>query len=170
VASAGIPEAAEIARAALAVETWMAAEGSTGGAILAAERQEVTDGTASHRWYLRLRGEEKEVITLWLSLHQRTLRHEAQLMPAPETRAEETFRYLLRRNAELLQMSFCLGPEDAVYLVGRVPAPEVDADVLDRIAGSTLAYIDGTFPTAMALAHPWYRPRPARARRSGGVR
>lgn len=167
-APSGLPDADEIARAAAAVETWMAQERRTGGAILAAERQDVVDGTASHRWYLRLGGEEKEVITLWLSLHQRTLRHEAQLMPAPETRAEETYQYLLRRNGELLGMSFCLGPEDAVYLVGRIPAPQVDSEALDRVAGSTLAYIDGTFPTAMTLAHPWYRRRPTRARRSGG--
>lgn len=166
-ASRGVPEAEEQARAVAAVERWVAGERTSGGAILAAQRQDVVDGSASHRWYLRLAGDEKEVITLWLSLHQRTLRHEAQLMPAPETRADDTFRYLLRRNAELFNMSFCLGPEDAVYLVGRVPVPEVDAEALDRVAGSTLAYIDSTFPTAMALAHPWYRRRPTRA---GGVR
>ena len=34
----------------------------------------------------------------------------------------EVLQYLMRRNADLYGMAFCLGPEDAVYLVGRVPA------------------------------------------------
>jgi hypothetical protein len=37
-----------------------------------------------HRWYVRLRGEEKEFTTVWLTLGQRTLRYETYVMPAPE--------------------------------------------------------------------------------------
>ena len=89
--------------------------------------------TGAPRWYLRLRGEEKEYVTVWLTLRQRTLHHEAQFMPAPETNIGATFEYLLKRNAELLGMSFALGPEDAIYLVGRVPVARVDEEELDRI-------------------------------------
>ena len=89
---------------------------------MAAERQEVTDRTASHRWYLRFKGDEKDFITVWFTLKQRTLHFEAQFMPAPETNQAEVYAYLLRRNADLFGMWFALGPEDAVYLVGRVPA------------------------------------------------
>ena len=42
-------------------------------------------------------------------------------MPAPETNSEATWEYLLRRNADLAGVSFALGAEDAIYLVGRVP-------------------------------------------------
>ena len=56
-------------------------------------------------------------------------------MPAPETNHADVYAYLLRRNAHLFGMWFALGPEDAVYLVGRVPARLVDDDELDRIAG-----------------------------------
>jgi len=49
-------------------------------------------------------------------------------------------------------MSFCLGPEDAIYLVGRVPATEVNDDELDRITGSSIHYVDEHFPTAMTSA------------------
>ena len=60
-------------------------------------------------------------------------------------------------------MWFSLGPEDAVYLMGRVPARQVDDDELDRIAGSSVLYTDEHFPTAMTLAHPsTYRRRPRR--------
>ena len=58
-------------------------------------------------------------------------------MPAPETNVGATFEYLLKRNADLLGMSFALGPEDAIYLVGRVPVARVDEDELDRIIGAS---------------------------------
>ena len=89
---------------------------------MAVDRQAGGDPvTGAPRWYLRLKGEEKEFVTVWLTLRQRTLRHEAQFMPAPETNVEATWRYLLKRNADLLGMAFALGDEDAIYLVGRVP-------------------------------------------------
>ena len=67
----------------------------------------------------------------------------------------------MRRNADLYGMAFCLGPEDAIYLVGRVPARLVDDDELDRIAGSSLLYVDDHFPTAMTLGYA--RPLPSTA-------
>ncbi|MHB1585226.1 MAG: YbjN domain-containing protein [Acidimicrobiales bacterium] len=155
-----LPEEEEMAAAATTIDAWVERELAAGGALEAAERQEVADRTARHRWYLRFRGEEKDRITLWLTLRQRTLHHEAQFMPAPEEQQAEVFAYLLRRNADLFGMSFCLGPEDAVYLVGRVPARLVDDDELDRVAGSSVHYVDEHFPTAMTLGHPrLYRRR-----------
>ena len=44
-------------------------------------------------------------------------------MPAPEENVAETSTSTcMRRNADLYGMAFCLGPEDAVYLVGGCPA------------------------------------------------
>ncbi len=160
-----LPGAERLAVVAATVDAWVARERSPDGTfgLVAAERQDVTDRTASCRWYLRFRGEEKDYVTVWLTLRQRTLHHEAQFMPCPEERREEVFAYLMRCNAELYGMAFCLGPEDAVYLAGRVPAALVDDEELDRIAGSSILYVDGHFPTAMALGHPAvYRRRPRR--------
>ena len=160
-----LPGDEQLAAVAARIDTWVERERSLGGTfgLVAAERQEVGDRTASHRWYLRFRGDEKDYITVWLALRQRTLHHEAQFMPAPEEHREEVLRYLMRRNAELFGMAFCLGPEDAVYLVGRVPAGLVDDEELDRIAGSSIVYVDDHYPTAMALGHPAvYRRRPRR--------
>jgi hypothetical protein len=124
--------------------------------VVAVDRQPELD-----RWYVRLRGEEKDFITVWLTVRQRTLHHEAQLMPAPEVNVAETFEYLLRRNADLHQMRFSLGPEDAVYLVGEVPVVDVTEGELDRIMGSSLAYVDAVFPTAMTIGFAGrYRRRP----------
>ena len=88
--------------------------------MVAVDRQEELG-----RWYLRLTGEEKDFVTVWLTVRQRTLHHETQVMPAPEVNVAETFEYLLRRNADLHQMRFALGSEDAVYLVGEVPVAMV---------------------------------------------
>lgn len=150
------------------IDAWSARELAAGGALVAVDRQPGGDPvTGAPRWYLRLRGEEKEYVTVWLTLRQRTLHHEAQFMPAPETNIGETFEYLLKRNAELLGMSFALGPEDAVYLVGRVPVARVDEEELDRILGASLAYVDECFPTAMALGYAgMYRRRPPQQRRA----
>ena len=130
---------------------------------MAAERQEVTDRTASQRWYLRFKGEEKDFITLWLTLRQRTLHHETQFMPAPEENVADTFAYLMRCNANLYGMWFCLGLRMPSTWWGKVPAAQIDDDELDRIAGSSVMYVDDHFPTAMTLAHPgMYRRRPRR--------
>ena len=88
--------------------------------------------------------------------------HEAQVMPAPETNVESTYEYLLRRNADVAQMRFALGPEDAVYLVGELPVTDVTDEELDRILGSSLAYVDDVFPTAMQIgfAGRYRRRRP----------
>jgi Putative bacterial sensory transduction regulator len=157
-----LPDDRAMAEVAARIDAWTARELSAGGTfgLVAAERQDVTDRTASHRWYLRFAGEEKDFITVWLTLRQRTLHHEAQFMPAPEANVVEVLQYLLRRNTELYGMAFCLGPEDAVYLVGKVPASLVDDEELDRIAGSSIVYVDDHYPTAMTLAHPGiYRRR-----------
>ena len=160
-----LPGDEEMAAVVARIDAWVERERSPDGTfgLVAAERQDVEDRTASHRWYLRFRGEEKDFITVWLTLRQRTLHHEAQFMPAPEEHLVETYQYLMRRNADLYGMAFCLGPEDAVYLVGRVPAGLVDDEELDRIAGSSIVYVDDHYPTAMTLAHPAiYRRRPRR--------
>jgi len=141
-----------------AIGRWGAARLAERGAVVAVDRQPELD-----RWYLRLRGDEKDFVTIWLTVRQRTLYHETQVMPAPEVNQGETFEYLLRRNADLHQMRFALGPEDAVYLVGEIPVTAVCDDELDRIVGSSLAYVDAYFPTAMSIgfAGRYRRRRPA---------
>lgn len=146
-------------RCAELIDTWSAARLAEGGALVAVDRQPDAD-----RWYLRLAGDEKDFVTVWLTLRQRTLHHEAQVMPAPETNVEQTYEYLLRRNAELHRARVALGAEDAVYLVGEVPVVDVSEDELDRILGSSLAYVDDMFPTAMTIG---FAGRYRRLRRPG---
>jgi hypothetical protein len=154
---ADIASSGERAQCEAVIERWVAARLAEGGAVVAVDRQ----GDLG-RWYLRLRAEEKDFVTVWLTIRQRTMHHEAQVMPAPEVNMEATFEYLLRRNTDLHQMRFALGAEDAVYLVGEIPVSAVSEDELDRIVGSSLAYVDAYFPTAMSIgfAGRYRRRRP----------
>jgi hypothetical protein len=103
------------------------------------------------RWYMRLRGEEKETSTVWLTLGQRTLHYESYFMPAPEENVEHVYEYLLRLNTRLFAMRFAVGEEDAVYLVGQMPLSALDEDELDRILGSAYAYSEQHFRPAMRI-------------------
>jgi hypothetical protein len=105
------------------------------------------------RWYIRMKGVEKDVVTVWLTIRQRTLLHETHFMPAPETNVCETYEYLLRRNASLHGMRFCLGVENAVFLVGEIPVASVTEDEIDRLVGTSLEYVDAAFPAAMTIGY-----------------
>ena len=69
------------------IETWAAARLAEDGAVVAVDRQEELG-----RWYLRLRGDEKDFVTIWLTIRQRTLHHETQVMPAPEVNVARDLR------------------------------------------------------------------------------
>jgi hypothetical protein len=146
-AIANVATAADRVACAKAIDTWAAARLAEDESALIAVDRHADDG----RWYLRLRGAEKDFVTVWLTVRQRTLYHEAQVMPAPETNIRETFEYLLRRNASIHQMRFALGAEDAVYLVGELPVVSVCDEELDRIMGSSLEYVDLVFPVVMSI-------------------
>jgi hypothetical protein len=114
------------------------------------------------RWIVRMRGEEKTLIAVWLTLRQRTLHYESQFMPAPEENIEACYEYLLRANERLFAMRFAIGLEDAVYLVGQMPLVALSEAELDRIVGSVYAYTEQYFPVAMGIGYATkYRRKPA---------
>lgn len=114
----------------------------------------------SLRWLLRFRGDEREFIALWLTVRQRTLHIETELMPAPEANADQIYRYVLVKNAEMYPLHVAIGPEDGLYLVGRFPVVEVTPELLDEVTGSAVHFVDELFPTVMGLGFPGlYRRR-----------
>jgi hypothetical protein len=121
------------------------------GTLVALESTGQLDDRGQFRWLVRLAGEEKEFITLWLTLRQRTIHIEVQLMPAPEEHIEEVYRYLLTKNADLYGLHVALGPEAAIYLMGRIPVGELSNDRMDELCGAALTYVDEIFPTAMSM-------------------
>lgn len=144
--------------------TSWAALWSDGSLLGAIEHQAAPDDRGHYHWLVRVKGDEKDVITIWFSLRQRTVHVETELTPAPEERREEVYRYLLVRNLELRELHLAIGPEEGIYLVTEVPIGEVTIDRLDEIVGATITYADEIYPTVMAMGLArWYRRRSPRS-------
>jgi hypothetical protein len=127
------------------------------------EHQDLPDDRGHFHWLIRLKGEERDVITLWLSLRQRTVFVETELMPAPEENVEALYRYLLVKNHELRELHLAVGPEAGIYLVTQVPIGELTVERMDELVGATVTYVDDMFPTVMSMGLPsMYRRRRAR--------
>ena len=122
------------------IDEWLASL----AASLPIEALERDEGD-SRRWYVRLRGEEKDFTTVWLTLGQRTLRYETYVMPAPEENADELYEHLLRRNERLVGAHYSIGTEDAVFLRGELPLTELGEAELDRIIGTLYATVEQHF-------------------------
>lgn len=101
------------------------------------------------RWLVRLEGEDKDHITIWFTLQQRSLHFEVQVVPAPEENHAAFHEMFLRHNANTVGMAFAIGAEDAIYLVGRLPHAQVDAAALDRVIGSAWTYVERVFRPAL---------------------
>jgi hypothetical protein len=130
-----------------AMDGWLAVAQTEHPLISSVER----DVEIPRRWYVRLRGEEKDVTTIWLTLGQRTLRYETYVMPAPEENHTEFYEHLLRRNDNLVGVHFSIGAEDAVFLRGELPVAALDAAELDRILGTLYATVEQCFRPALAI-------------------
>ena len=103
------------------------------------------------RWFVRVRGEAKDVFTIWFHLDQRTLHYETYVMPAPEENTGQLYEYLLRQNAKLYGAAFGIGVEDAVFLTGQIGNDAIDDDELDRVLGSLYVWVERFFPTAIRI-------------------
>jgi hypothetical protein len=140
--------AEELAALEAHIDAWLAAEQEANPAIEAVERSD-DDLT---RWFIRLRGEEKDVWTAWWTLGQRTLSFETYLMPSPEENRLEVFEHLLRRNRKLTGLQLEIGEEEAIFVRGSLPVAAVTDAELDRILGSMWAAVELVFRPAMRLA------------------
>jgi hypothetical protein len=103
------------------------------------------------RWYVRMRGQDKEFTTIWLTLGQRTLRYETYVMPAPEENAETLYENLLRRNDRLVGAHFSIGMEDAIFLRGEMPVAQVSESELDRLLGTLYATVEQCFRALLSI-------------------
>jgi hypothetical protein len=120
-------------------------------ALLGVEHQPLPDDRGHFHWLIRLKGDEKDAITLWLSLRQRTVHVETEVTPAPEENREALYRYLLVKNAEIRELHLAIGPEDGIYLMTQIPIGEMSVERLDEVVGATLTYVEEIYPTAMTM-------------------
>jgi hypothetical protein len=129
------------------IDRWLAEARATNPAIAAVDRGE----PGERRWYVRMRGEEKDVTTIWLTMGQRTLRYETYVMPAPEENEADLYEHLLRRNDRLVGAHFSIGVEDAVFLRGELPLSLVTEAELDRVIGTLYATVEQCFRVALGI-------------------
>ena len=149
--------AAELAALGALIDRWAARERDENELLVNVEYHD-----QDRRWIVRMRGEEKTLIAVWLTLRERTLHYDSQFMPAPEENVQACYEYLLRANTRLFAMRFAIGAEDAVYLLGQMPLSAVDEGELDRIVGSVYAYSEQYFPLAMSIGYASkYRRKPS---------
>jgi hypothetical protein len=134
------------------IDSWLDAF-RAGNPMVAAVDRGTSDDTSlgEPRWYVRMIGDEKDFITVWLTLGQRTLRYETYVMPAPDENVTEVLDLLLRRNDRLVGVHFSLGQEQAVYLRGEVPDAAITSDELDRILGTVYTTVEANFRALIRL-------------------
>ena len=132
------------------ISAWLAEQLRDNPVVAAVERDRES---GERRWFVRVRGEQKDVFTIWFTLRQRTLHYETYVMPAPEENHAALYEHLLRRNLKLYGASFAIGDEDAVFLVGQLANPAVDEDELDRLLGSLYQWVEQFFRPAMRIGY-----------------
>jgi Putative bacterial sensory transduction regulator len=116
--------------------------------------QHVEHDPELRRWYLRFGCDGRDAATIYLDLHQRTLRFELYFMPAPPEPSIDLYEWLLRRNHGLYGVRFSLGPDGDVYLTGRTALEHLDVDELDRMIGVIYELTETWFQPAISLAFP----------------
>ncbi len=131
------------------ISAWLDRQLAENPVVAAVDRDETS---GERRWFVRLRGEQKDTFTIWFTLRQRTLHYETYVMPAPEEDHARFFEHLLRRNLKLYGAAFAIGDEDAVFLGGHLPVElAADEDELDRALGSMYAWTEQFFRPALRI-------------------
>jgi hypothetical protein len=132
---------AAIARVERQIDEWLGRIRASHTNIEAVDRAEGDE----IRWFIRMRGEEKDFTTIWLTLGQRTLRYETYVMPAPEQNAELLYDTILRRNEKLVGAHFSIGVEDAIFLRGELVLSALAERELDRVIGTIYSVVEQLF-------------------------
>lgn len=136
---------------------WAETELQRGQEVLAVDRD-----LSCNRIYIRIRGETKEVITVWVTVGEYTSRFETYLMPWPEENVDEVLSYLMRRNQRSFPLHLAVGFEDALYAVGVAETAALDPAALELYIGSSYRLCEEVFPIAMAMgfhSRYFYHPR-----------
>lgn len=135
-----------------AIDAWLDEFASDNPLVAAIDRGTSDDSALGEpRWYVRLVGEEKDFVTVWLTLGQRTLRYETYVMPAPEEHHREVAELLLRRNDASVGVHFSIGAEDAIYLRGSIPDTALTAAEVDRVLGTMYTTVEANFRALIRL-------------------
>ena len=143
----GPASVAELDRLESVIDAWLDCQVTENPVVVAAER----DRPGSRRWFVRVKGEEKDVYTVRFHLRQRTLYYESHFMPAPAENHRELYAQLLARNLKMYGGSFAIGEEEAIMLQGHLDRSMITAEELDRVLGSLYAWVEQYFKPALRV-------------------
>ena len=129
------------------IDRWAATACATHDELADVQRGE----EGERRWYLRLKGEEKQTFAVWFKLSQRTLYYETYVAPAPHHDPPKLLAYLMRRNMSIYGAAFGVGDEEALFLAGRLPVEQISDTELDRILGMLWEETERCFRTVLRL-------------------
>jgi hypothetical protein len=139
-------EPSELAVLERRIDEWLAELAAADDRIVAIDRD-----VDAIRWFVRMRGDDKEFTTVWFTLGQRMLRYETYVMPAPEENDAELYEQLLRRNDRLVGAHFSIGIEDAVFLRGEMPVGQVTLAEVDRVLGTLYSQVEQCFQALLRI-------------------
>lgn len=132
------------------IDQWLGQQLADNPMIGAVDR----DQPGTRRWFVRVRGEAKDVFTIRFHLQQRTLAYETYVMPAPEENHQRFYEHLLERNLGLFGGAFAIGEEGAIFLRGALHNELVTVDdELDRVLGSLYAWVEQFFQPALRIGY-----------------
>lgn len=157
--STPLTDAVEVAKFTTTLDQWSNALLADG--LLESMESGISDD-GKQQWLLRFRGEEKQFIAIWMTLRQRTVYVEIELMPPPEENIDEVLAIALTKNFDLFPLHIAIGPDNGLYLVMRFPVGEASNELFDEICGAAIRYVEELFPTLMARGYASvYRRRPS---------
>lgn len=131
----------------IVIDSWLTSQLEENPVVDAVDR----DKPGERRWFVRLKGEQKDVFTIRFHLRQRTLHYETFFCPSPEENASEFFQHLMKRNAKMYGGAFSIGEEEAVFLQGHLDRSQIEPDELDRVLGSMYFWVDHFFKPAIRI-------------------
>ena len=149
---------AELAVLQRQIDEWLGELNAGHDHIVAVERVAEAGSESGVRWLVRMRGEEKDFTTVWLTLGQRTLKYESFVMPAPEENHADLYEHVLRRNDRLVGARFSIGAEDGIFLRGELPARHVDLDAIDQALGLLYANVEQCFKGLLRIGFASHFP------------
>ncbi|MEP7053670.1 MAG: YbjN domain-containing protein [Actinomycetota bacterium] len=98
-----------------------------------------------------LRGDNKLVTNMLLTVAESALIVEAFFMRRPDDNLDEVYAFLLRRNLRTFGVHFAVDKLGDIYLTGRLPLPAVNAADIDTLLGAVIAAADECFNPAISL-------------------
>ena len=127
------------------------------------EVTEIADGLV-----VTLPGTKRREVPVAVSPTEQALVFECFVARGTDEDPSRLHEFLLRRNARGFGAAYAIDAHGDVYIIGRLPLSNLDAEGVDLVMASILGMADGDFNTILELAYPAAIAREWRWRLSRG--